>query len=237
MANCKKCGQSLVGQYCSNCGTPATLKRIDKSYIISEISSVLNLDKGILYTIKQLLLSPGNAVKKFISEDRNRLVKPILFILITSLIYSVLVQILHFEDAYVHYNEKQKSTTFVIFKWVQSNYGYSNLIMGIFIAAWIKLLFKKYTYNFYEILILLCFVMGIGMLFLAFFGAVQSITQLKVLDYGGMLFFLYIVWAIGQFFNPKKWTSYAKATLAYMLGLFTFTVGILLIGKLIDLLK
>jgi len=34
--------------------------------------------------------------------------------------------------------------------------------MGIVIAMWSGLFFRKYGYNFYEILILLCFVMGMG---------------------------------------------------------------------------
>jgi hypothetical protein len=38
------------------------LRRIDGTYIINEISSVIFLDKGILYTIKELLIRPGDTV-------------------------------------------------------------------------------------------------------------------------------------------------------------------------------
>ncbi|MEM6298978.1 MAG: DUF3667 domain-containing protein, partial [Bacteroidota bacterium] len=58
------------------------LKRIDKAYILSEISSVLNLEKGIFYTIKELLIRPGKSIRTFIHEDRTRLVKPIVFIIV-----------------------------------------------------------------------------------------------------------------------------------------------------------
>jgi len=234
MKKCKTCEHQVNGNYCANCGTPISLKRIDKDYIVNEISSVLNLNKGIFYTIKELLIRPGKTIQKFILEDRNRLVKPIVFIIITSFIYSILVQIFHFEDAYVYYENDKQNTTAVLFEWVQNNYGYGNLIMAIFIAFWIKILFRKYNNNFYETLILLCFIMGVGMLFLSIFGLIQGVFQIKVMDYGGMLFFVYATWAIGQYFNRKKWTSYAKAALAYVLGMFTFSFVIVLVGGLID---
>lgn len=213
---------------------PKELKRIDKKYIISEIGSVLNFEKGILYTVKELLIRPGITIRRFILEDRTRLVKPVIFIIICSLIYTALRQILHFEDNYLYVDDSNQSTSTAISKWIQNNYGYGNLIMGIFIAFWIKVLFKKYGYNFYESLILLCFVMGIGMLILALFGAIEGLTKLKVLQFGGIAFVIYSTWAIGQFFDQKKYLNYLKALLSYLLGLITFTIGIILIGMLLD---
>lgn len=233
---CKNCQEVISRDYCSNCGHPKELKKIDKKYILSEIGSVLNFDKGILYTIKELLIRPGITTRKFILEDRNRLVKPIIFIIISSLIYTILRQILNFEDDYLYVDDSYQSFSTTIFRWIQDNYGYGNLIMGIFIAMWTKLLFKKYEYNFYEILILLCFVMGIGMLILAVFGTIEGLTNLKVTQVGGMGFVIYATWAIGQFFDKRKYQNYLKALVSYILGLITFTIVILLIGRLIDTL-
>ena len=232
---CIKCQNKITENYCSICGNPKELKRIDKNYIFSEIGSVLNFDKGILYTTKELLIRPGVTIRKFILEDRNRLVKPIIFIIVSSLIYTFLREFLNFEDDYLYVDNSDTSTSTNIFKWIQNNYGYGNLLMGIFIALWTKILFKKYEYNFYEILILLCFVMGIGMLFLAFFGIIEGLTKLKVLQFGSMVFVIYATWGIGQFFDRKKWINYLKAILAYLLGFMTFTVIIFLFGKLIDI--
>lgn len=233
---CKNCKTEITQNYCPNCGISKSLKRIDGKYIANEIGSVLNFDKGILYTIKELIIRPGNTVKEFILNDRNRIVKPIIFIIICSLIYSVLEKFLNFENGYIYYDESIKSTSMSIFGWVKENYGYGNLIMGIFIAFWTKVLFKKYSYNYYEILILLCFVMGIGMLILAVFGTIEWITKLKILQFGGMLFLVYYTWAIGQFFDKKKFSSYLKAFVSYFLGMITFTIGVFVIGKIIDLI-
>ena len=71
-----------------------TLPRIDGKYIWNEISSVLNFEKGLFYTIRELLIRPGETVREFIQKDRNRLVKPIIFIIICSFIYTIIQQIL-----------------------------------------------------------------------------------------------------------------------------------------------
>ncbi len=234
---CKKCKSEIIQNYCSNCGNPAKLKRINGQYLINEIGSVLNFDKGILYTIRELILRPGKTIRQFIKEDRNRLVKPIVFIIICSLIYSIIQQIFHFEDGYVGYSFKKESAITSIFNWVSKNYGYSNILMGIFIAFWIKIFFREYNYNFYEILILLCFVMGIGMLLFAFFGIADSLVDLKIIDKGYLIGIIYILWAIVQFFDKKKFMNYPKAIFSYFLGMLTFMIGIYLLGGMIDWIK
>lgn len=234
---CKKCKSEIIQNYCSNCGNPAKLKRINGQYLINEIGSVLNFDKGILYTIRELILRPGKTIRQFIKEDRKRLVKPIVFIIICSLIYSIIQQIFHFEDGYVGYSFEKESAITSIFDWVSKNYGYSNILMGIFIAFWIKIFFREYNYNFYEILILLCFVMGIGMLLFAFFGIADSLVDLKIIDKGYLIGIIYILWAIVQFFDKKKFMNYPKAIFSYFLGMLTFMIGIYLLGGMIDWIK
>jgi hypothetical protein len=231
---CKNCKTEVTLNYCPNCGNPIKLTRINSQYIVQEVGSVLNFDKGIFYTIRELILRPGKTIRQFIKEDRNRLVKPIVFIIISSLIYSIFQQLFNFEDGYVGYSFEKDSAIHSIFNWVSKNYGYSNILMGIFIALWIKIFFKKYGYNFYEILILLCFVMGIGMLLFAVFGVADSLIDLKIIDKGYLIGILYILWAIAQFFDKKKIWNYPKALVSYFLGMFTFMIGIYSIGAIID---
>ena len=234
--NCKRCNTELSLNFCPNCGRPKKLDRINGQYILSEISSVLNFEKGILFTIRELLIRPGQSVRNFISEDRNRLVKPIIFIIITSLIYSLINHYFQIEDVYVTYKEVKQSTTGYIFKWIQDHYGYANIIMGVFIALWTKLFFKKYDYNFFEILVLLCFVMGIGMLIFSTFALIQGLIQIDLMQIAGVLGFIYSTWAIGQFFDKNKFSNYVKGFFSYFLGFLTFTFIAILIGVLFDLI-
>ncbi|WP_028668854.1 DUF3667 domain-containing protein [Runella zeae] len=88
--NCKNCNTEVTSNYCPNCGQPKNVKRIDGHYIIHEIEHVLHFERGILFTIRELIINPGQNIQNYLSENRSRLVKPIIFIIITSLIYSIL---------------------------------------------------------------------------------------------------------------------------------------------------
>ncbi|GAA4238504.1 hypothetical protein GCM10022291_29220 [Postechiella marina] len=234
---CKGCNTALTGPFCAQCGTPRVLPKIDASYIISEIVSVLNFNKGIFYTIKELLTRPGDSVQKFIHNDRKRLVKPIIFLIVCSLIYTLAQQFLKFEDGYVNAGGFGDSTVTTIYKWIQKNYGYANILMSIFIALWIKLFFKKHHYNFFEITILLCFAVGIAMLIYTIFGLLETVTHLKILHFGGIIGVIYISWAIGQFFDKNKKINYLKGFLAYFIGMLTFYFLAVALGLVIDLLS
>ena len=85
---CNNCSTKLSGEYCTDCGRPRKLKRIDRQYILTEVGSVINFDKGIFYTVRELLLRPGLSIQKFIEKDRNRLVKPIVFVIVCSLVFT-----------------------------------------------------------------------------------------------------------------------------------------------------
>ena len=236
MISCIYCTHELKGNYCSNCGQAAKIKRIDGHYVKHEIEHVLHFEKGILLTIKELLIRPGQNVREFIDKDRSKLVKPIIFIIVASLIYTLISHFFHIEQGYVNYDSSENSTTTLIFNWVQNHYGYGNIIMGVFIAFWLKIFFKKYEYNFFELLILLCFVLGMGMLIFSVFALLEGLTKVNLMKISGMVAVLYCVWAIGQFFDKNKAANYFKAMAAYLLGMITFSISAMLIGVLIDFL-
>ncbi len=236
--NCNNCNTEINSKFCPDCGQPASLKRIDGHYIIHEIEHVLHFERGILYTIKELLTKPGQSIRKYLSENRSRLVKPIIFIILTSLIYSLTISIFHIENGYVKFegDRAKMPTPFKITKWIQSHYGYANLIMGGFIAFWLKLFFRKHQFNFFEILILLCFVMGMEMLIFSVFGFIQGLTNLNVMNIGGMVGVGYCSWAIGHFFGKTQIINYSKAFIAYILGMITFIFLATALGISIDII-
>lgn len=233
--NCTNCATEITTNFCANCGQAKSLKRIDAHYIVHEIEHILHFERGILYTIRELAIHPGKNIRKYLSENRSRLVKPIIFIIITSLIYTLFTHFFHIDDSYVKYHEVKKSSVTPIIAWLQGHYGYANILMGVFIAWWLKLFFRKSYFNFYETLILLCFVMGMGMLIFSLFVIFQGITHINVMTLAGVIAIIYSTWAIGQFFEQKKFSSYFKALAAYILGMITFWLIPLLIGTTVDL--
>lgn len=231
---CDHCKNELVGDSCSHCDRSKALKRIDGAYILSEIGSVLNFEKGIFYTMRELLIRPGQNVRHFIHEDRARLVKPIVFIIVCSLTYTILQRIIEFEDGYVNFSFDNDSASTAIFEWLTRNYGYTNILIALFIGLWVKIMFRKQDYNFFEVLILLCFIIGMGMLVFSFFGIVDSLVNLKIVDKGFFIGILYISWGIGDFFKGNKLLNSLKGFVSYILGLMSFTIIMLMVGFMID---
>ena len=227
----------MTGDFCQHCGRPVQIARVDWHYVVHEIQHVLHFEKGILHTVKELLHNPGPSIHTFITVDRSRLVKPVLFIIVTSLIYSMIDHFFHIEQGYIDYHDAKDSATAQILSWVQNHYGYANIIMCVFIAFWLKLIYSAHDYNFFEILILLCFVMGMGMLILSVFAIFEGLTGLPAMKISGVLSVAYCTWAIGHFFDRKRAVGYLKALASYLLGMVTFTFSVMLVGFLVDLMR
>lgn len=209
--------------------------RINLQYVLSEIGSVLSFQKGILYTIRELLIRPGSAIRSFLFEDRKRLVKPILFLIFCSLVYTILQQLLHFEDSYFDRLENEPAVNTSI-DWVRNNWGYVNILMSLFNAIAIKILFWKREYNFFELLVLLFYLMGISMLIYSFFGIIEALSGLEVYMTSAAIALIYMCWAIGQFFGKPLFFNFIKALLSYLFGMVLFTVSIIALDMLIEAL-
>lgn len=233
--NCKNCKTELNSKFCPDCGQPAKPKRIDGHYIIHEIEHILHFESGILFTIRELIINPGENIRNYLLENRSRLIKPIVFIIVCSLIYSITINIFHIEDNYIKFEGRQ-STASDMFKWIQEHYGYANVIMGLFITMWLKIFFRKYNYNIFEILILLCFIMGVSMLIFSLFALFQGLIKINLMTIGGIIGIGYCSWAIGHFFGKSRVFNYVKALFAYILGMITFTISTILVGIIIDLI-
>lgn len=246
MSNCINCDLETNGNFCANCGQTTKHTRIDGHYISHEVQHQLHLEKGFLFTIRELLLRPGTSAKAYIQGNRSKYVKPISFLIITSLIYSLVNGFFHIESQHIASNSAaaqaeaamQASKLALVFKWVEGHYGYANIMMGGFIALFLNLFFKKHRYNIYEITVLLCFLMGESMLFLALGVLLMGITKLSVIFVIASIILLgYMTWSIGQFFDPKKAGSYVKALLAYLIGALLFYIALTVIGIAWELLS
>ncbi len=222
MNTCQNCNSEISSNFCQNCGYPREPKRINRQYIIEEVRSVLNFEKGFFYTIKELFLRPGDTIRNYILGDRRKIVKPIVFLIVTSLVYTITQRLLNFEAGLIQYNvENSGEIPLVIrsYEWFSANYGYANILIVIFIAFWIKMLYRKHSYNYYEIYILLCFIMGNSILLYTLLGTIESLTNYPIFQIGIILSLLYTTWAIGQFFGKRNKMNYVKGLLSYILGI------------------
>ena len=235
MSNCKNCDSVITGNFCANCGQAAKPERIDKHYIAHELFHLFHFEKGFFYTVKELMLRPGDSIKEFINSDRSKHMKPVTFLILTSLLYTLIAHLLKADEinngaAKLGFGSSG-TTNILRLQGVQEHYGYANIIISGFIAVSVQLIFKKYKYTFFETIVLICFIQGQVMLLMTLVSFFY-----KLLDYRGysVLFSLvtlgYVTWAIGQFFDKKKTASYVKAFLAYCLGFVLFYIAIMLVG-------
>jgi len=227
--SCRKCKEPVEGNYCPNCGQPAQLKRIDGHYFIQEIASIFNAERGIVYTTKKMLTTPGDTVRQFIAEDRSRYVKPVTFLITASLIFTLAHHFFHFDisDLHVQSTEaaaEQYPTLRLFFNWMINYHGYTSILVGFLVAFWVKLFFRKSGYNIFEVFTLMCFILGIGALISSVVVILEGLTHLSLVRYPVLFSLIYFTWAIGQFFDKKKAASYIKALLSCILGFYTWGI-------------
>jgi hypothetical protein len=187
--------------------------------MIREIGDFLFASKGMVYTIKRIMINPGAGVRQFLAQDRHRFVKPVMFVFLSSIIYTLVNHFSSLDLTIFVPQEADLDFTTLIMNWIQANQCYTNLIVGVFMAFGVKLFFRKSGYNIFEIYVLLCYVLGIATLLDSVFAILQAVTHLNLTQVLLFIESIYITWAVGQFFNRKKASSYIKALLSYFFGI------------------
>ena len=86
------------------------LKRITFKGLMGFILSVLNFERGILFTIKELILRPKVVIEEYLKKDRKKLINPIRFLVFSTAIATFLnITLIHsnedFNSMKVNFNE------------------------------------------------------------------------------------------------------------------------------------
>lgn len=214
--------------------------RVDAHYVSHEIQHLLHFEAGFLFTVRELLLKPGKSVQEFLFDDRSKYVKPIVFLIFTSVIFTLIAHYFHVDYSLFNIDKieplKGKIRSKEIGEWTDSHIGYTNLVMGVFIALWVKLFFRKHDHNIFEITILLCFVLGEAILCLGLFLTVAIVFNSSIPALIGVSFYIiYPIWAIGQFFGERKVTNYVKSALTYVLGNVSYLATLILLAYILKI--
>lgn len=85
-STCINCGRAVSGaeqKFCPACGQPTPVHRIDWHFLGHELEhSVLHMDRGILYSLKELMLRPGHLMQAYLEGRRANQAKPLLLIMV-----------------------------------------------------------------------------------------------------------------------------------------------------------
>ena len=167
---CKNCEHVFQGNFCSNCGQKTNTVRLNWHYIQDELKyTFLHINKGLLFTVKQLLTRPGNSVREFIEGKRVQHYKPILLVFVLAGLNGLLSHYFHFEKMFTKLEElsasqqQQKKLPFNqadIYTWIVDHYAIFELGLLPIISLCSWLAFKKWGYNYVENIIINSYASG-----------------------------------------------------------------------------
>lgn len=247
---CKNCNHQFEGNFCNNCGQTANTHEINFTSVLHEIQhGIFHIDKGIIYTSKELFKRPGYTIKEYLNGKRVKHFKPFAYIFILSTIYVLLTKASHktsflnqfllgMSDASSKKPNSVLGSFGEIAQWMANHYAYTTLIIIPIISLSSYLCFLKTKNNFFQHLILNSFIAGqrtvafLIILPFAYFITNKAINEaidiFKVFLGIGLTF-----WSYYQFFNSVK---PIKRILLTMLTYIVMSFLFLLITAIIALL-
>lgn len=167
--NCQNCNTALQGKYCSNCGQSSETHKIDVHYLWHDIQhGLLHLDKGILFTTKELFTRPGHSIREFLEGKRVKHFKPISLVLVLAGIYGLLSHFFKIDmfPNYIVVSGSAERVNHIIeviknmSEWTGQHYSILALMQIPIFTIGTYLCFRKSEYNFVEHLIINTFLVG-----------------------------------------------------------------------------
>jgi hypothetical protein len=242
---CLNCEEKLNGNFCSNCGQKSDTHRITlKHFLFHDVlHGVWHIDKGILFTIKQAIIRPGQAALDYISGKRIKYYN--VFYLILILIgLNIFLSNQYDKMAHTYFgtiiepetNEKGKAINdFII--------NNSKLIIFSFVPLFAInsfILFRRKKLNISEHFIIAGMVY-LGVLF--FVTAIEILSFLEFIKYiniitdyiNFILVFGLFVYIVFSYYNAFKF-QYSKASYAFRISLFTLFLTIEIVFLILLLL-
>ncbi|MDR2950000.1 MAG: DUF3667 domain-containing protein [Prevotella sp.] len=227
--HCLNCNNVLNDNFCSKCGQSARTSRVNAKHLAEELQyGLLHINKGLLYTTKELLLRPGMTIKNYLAGKRVKYTKPFLFLIVWGVIYSLIFHFFHFfplEEMNKH-DGNIVLEYIPVYNWYFEHYSLVLLVLIPFYAFFTYLLFHKQRYNYIEHLVLFSYISGARILILLIFYPIIYFTK-SILIYK-LVFVLseiYVIWGLVQFFKTSSWlTAISKVILGLFLALILMLV-------------
>lgn len=239
---CKNCNQIITENFCANCGQKK-YKKIDKKYIWDELQyTVFHTNKGLLYSIKNILKNPGKTAKEFIDGNRVNHYKPILLVFVLSGIATFIsFKILNLKEVMSAYFSQQHINSNFMSDLISFMSSYNSILMLLYIplfAITTKIAFRKWGHNYYEHIVMNAYILSfytlISILFvypIMFFfrhspSAFYNLTQFSIL-----LVPLILVWFFKEFYKEKSLKNIILKVLAVLgLTILGYLIFIILAG-------
>lgn len=240
---CLNCGREAKGNFCSHCGQRTHLNEITVKELFFALARSFNLEKGVLYTAKQLSIRPGAAIREYIEGKRIHFTNPIKYLLLISAVAA-------FMNIYIPYEEliqvqidsdkaNAKEVEAQILQSVSIVYRqYFSLIMVAsipIISLLTRLFFYKHKVNLAKNMVLNTFLSAQSLVIYILFNIPILIGFTDLIEEASISYSIlmvgYVIIGYISFFKPKNiFLAFFKGVLV---NLFYYILVILLLGVMI----
>ncbi|PXV58478.1 uncharacterized protein DUF3667 [Dysgonomonas alginatilytica] len=231
--HCANCNNTVKGNFCTECGQSIKTSRIDLSHLVEELQfSFLHINKGMIYTVKELILKPGYTIKSYLSGKRVQYFKPFTFLLIWGSIYGL---VLHFFNVYPDSEmNRQNNAIFdinYIYNWYYSHYSLIQLLIIPFYALSSYVLYRKSNYNYIEHLVISSYTHGVKVIILLlFYPAFYYSHSRGVYLITLACLYIYNIYVLVEVFKTSSWfKAILKAVISIVLTLIVASITIIVI--------
>lgn len=207
-AACLNCATPLTDKFCAHCGQPAATHRLTMGHFLHEIPhSIWHVDKGIFYTLRELLLRPGITILGYLRGQRVRHFAPLALLLLVTGVASFLAAKLHLGE--IAQSVTPETSTELREAQLQGNesvmhyLGWIYVAMSPLIAMFVRRALRRTGLNLAEALVAVLYVTAVGnllsLLLLPLFYWVKSGTAYSIMTFFySLIYLLYQAWAYGQ---------------------------------------
>lgn len=244
---CLNCNNEVAEKFCGQCGQPANTRRINFHFLWHDLQhGLLHMDKGVLFTAKELFTRPGHSIREFLSGKRVNHFKPFSLIIVLAGIYGFLSHYFHINILSNKVNvtgsgaevELMRSRIMLVSDWITGHYSVLSFVqIPVFtIATFIA--FRKQKYNFMEHLVINTFLGAQKLLiqllaFPLFYAFKDSDALSSVARITDIIGYLYMYYSFYQLFNVfKPWKRIVHIILCMLLYFAMFAMLLFMLLKL-----
>lgn len=159
---CANCGHVVAQAFCPSCGQRTDTQRIDGHYLWHELQhGLFHVDRGILFTLRELFIRPGHSIREFLDGKRVRHFKPLAFVVITAGVYSFLSSFLTpniLDD--LPGGQRMPPQAIALLDWFNAHYALLELTTLPLISGASWLFFRKAGRTYAEHLVMNCYLAG-----------------------------------------------------------------------------
>jgi hypothetical protein len=205
---CLNCDTPLTDRFCAHCGQSAATHRLTMGHLLHEIPhSVWHVDKGIFYTLRELLLRPGPTLLGYLRGQRARHFAPLSLLLLVTGVASFLSLKLHIgemaqtanPDAVAELRDAQTHAGESVMRYMSWLY----VAVAPFIALFARRLLRRAGLNLAETLVAVLYITAAGnlislLLMPGYYWARSGTSYIWMAFVASVTFTAYQTWAYGQ---------------------------------------